>query len=154
MGGKKKWMDHPQVKQIRERLLRTANIDLEAHIVEIPMQPWTTRPEGFKFLCRDREGLFRRLQSSPRFGRDRIRANHYREISTASSLHLAVDAKDRGVIHIDGVSIAIGKEPDGRVVYPDLPTIGKHIAEDLWHMDQGPILLPGEGGRRDDGWMR
>ncbi|MBC8066762.1 MAG: hypothetical protein IAG13_00385 [Deltaproteobacteria bacterium] len=140
----------PFVGVLQARVRQGAGVDLLRFVDRVTEGPWTSHPRGFKFTCSDRSGLFVYLMRSPRYGRDPRDRDAFREVSAGDSIHITVDAKGNGVVHLDTISIADKKGANGDVVYKDPMTVLRHIQRDLLHLDE-PFAAPFDGPVRE-GW--
>jgi len=131
---------------LRDRVLKRGGFDFFPYVKRVTLGPWPDNPSGFKFECNDPAGLRAKLLRGPRFGRDRLYKDDVRELSQPDSVHFHIEANGKAVVHLDSVSIVepAAKDGDGLVVYKNLATLLRHLAVDKWHIDQGPIAMPGE----------
>lgn len=137
---------------LRDRVLRRAGFDFFPYVQRVTVGPWASNPVGFKFECKDPEGLRAKLLRGPRFGRDRLYGDDVRELAQPDSVHFHIERSGSATVHLDSVSIVDPtlKDSDGRVIYRNLPTLLRHLAVDKWHIDQGPIPFPGDERGRDE----
>ena len=137
------------VSRINERLEQFAHIKIQNFVSSIIGRPWKVIPIGFKFFCKDADGLARALHFSPRFALATARFDQvvngivFREVSRPNSLHftLYADPKAECVVHLDSVSIVVGRDPLGHAMYvTDISVLLRHLAVDRLGLDQGEIL--------------
>jgi len=125
------------------------NIQIERFIpFEIGIiDAWMDNPMGFHFQTAELEQFRQAVASNPSFGREHplfeIRAgiSHsnfaYREVGRADSLHIILrfNGRERSVIHLDSVSIAVGRDKAG------IETI-RHDAERALGREEGEAGEP------------
>jgi hypothetical protein len=134
-------------EKIRNRMAGL-NIQIERFIpFEVGIiDAWMDNPMGFHFQTAELEQFRQAVASNPSFGREHplfeIRAgiSHsnfaYREVGRADSLHIILrfNGRERSVIHLDSVSIAVGRDRVGQTIYvDDIADMIEHLRVDLLH---------------------
>jgi hypothetical protein len=143
------------VALIKNRM-KGLGIDLDKYIGEIG-DKWSDTPSGFSFTCKDKAAyiaLMTAVVQNLRFGTDNMvggsqhQGVSFREVNQPDSLHIVLstrpDPKDpvkaTCSIHLDSVSVVLGRDSTTGQVNYDVGKVFQHLATDLKHT---PLIVPG-----------
>lgn len=150
----------PTVVSIKNRMKRLG-VDLDRYIGQVTNK-WDEAPRGFGFTCKDRAAytsLMCALVQNGHFGADNMKGGSqhhgasFREVSQSDSLHIILSTRpDPNMskpsdpvratcsVHLDTVSVVLGRDPKNRQVIYDPGKVLQHLASDL---KRTPLIVHG-----------
>ncbi len=148
-----------EVKTVKHRAL-SLRIALESYIDKITFVYTKPAAIGFDFDSSNTHGLIAALSLNFKFGLDNkseipghlatklATGISFREVDSTSSLHFEI-SKYSANVHIDSISVALGRDEHGYVIY-DTANLLQHLITD--HLNRPNIIGPNNKDGFVIGW--